>query len=697
MSHRPLRPARALALAVAAAFVAACRDGSGPDESLQVTLSSLVDYAPTVERTDDGTPYLQCIVRVTATPRGGHPGRWTGGRIRWYAGIDRSAPFDSVELVDAELNAALASSEAANGAFIFPGSTASAQFALGASIPFDADFILRYRDNTTTAEGSATTRVRCGPEIPADAAPLVITALAAPVADSVIELGDTLAVTYTATSGAMVWRSYVELSGPCEVVAEQVEALTTTVTRTVRLVVPSTCRSDVPVTITVGVLDGVGRAATRVLQTGKRVADVTPPRITAEFYRPLGSFGSPTPGGFLFTGDAMVVGFHLVDASPVRWVYWRLTPSGPADSIRTDTVSGPAALPVTSAWLDAERIEFSARDAAGNLSAPVSYSLRDGLFILPTVERSMRTATVASGDIFEAVVDEGRDLVYLGVGAGIHVLDRTSMSVVRTITAPELAGGFDLTASGDSVVYPMATQRAIGIIDLRTTPATTSVVPLDAIASLPREQVPMRLVSMADGRVLVVVTSNFSPGGRVAELRLAERSSRIVTELGIDGAMNGIQIGRSHDHRVAVLRAEAMLRAETIIARYATGTGAFAFVAVPWQNMAVPTVPPYKPSLDETGSLVAIGPQLYDASLRLVRTVQALTADWQRLGPAALSPDGATLHYPQPGSLVRVRTSDGMVVDRARIPINPGIAIPWPGSNRLVLLEWRGPQVVIVE
>ena len=81
----------------------------------------------------------------------------------------------------------------------------------------------------------------------------------------------------------------------------------------------------------------------------------------------------------------------------------------------------------------------------------------------------------------------------------------------------------------------------------------------------------------------------------------------------------------------------------------------------------------------------------------LVRTVQAMTTDWQRLNPAVLSPDGAWLYYPQPGSLVRVRTSDGQVMDRVRIPINPGIAVPWAGSDRLVLLEWRGPKVAIVE
>src|SRR5689334_23908357 len=46
---------------------------------------------------------------------------------------------------------------------------------------------------------------------------------------------------------------------------------------------------DVPLTITVGVMDGVGRTTTRTLETGKRVADNTPPQLFLQFFRPYES------------------------------------------------------------------------------------------------------------------------------------------------------------------------------------------------------------------------------------------------------------------------------------------------------------------------------------------------------------------------------------------------------------------------
>ena len=683
MPRFPARIRRALPFALALLALAGCGDGNGPDPALRVTLSAAVDGAPTVERLPDGTPYLQCIVRLTAVPRGAHQGEWMGGTVRWYGGTERATPFDTLALDPAGLRAAWEP----HNPLITPGETITARLLLAATVPFEAGITLRYKDRESGHLEQVHTEVLCGPDVAPDAAPPAITALDATVRDLPLEFGDTLQVSFTATSGATVWRSYVQLSGPCEVITEHVEPLTASATRTALVPIPSTCGADAPVTVTVGVLDGAGRSTVRTLETALRVRDVTPPTFDARFYRPMELGTSPVPRGAFYVGGNMVFEPIATDnADATRWIFWRVEPGGTRDSVRFTRNFEMLALPVTEAWRTADRLLLSARDSAGNESAPRSYSLRDGVVILPATVRPTTATTVAeAGNTI--VVDARRDVVYVmqHTQSRIVAIDRASGAIVRTIPLLGSSDGFDLTAGGDSLVYSMMAERAIGVADLRTTPATSAVVPIAAIAGRTDGTQPRQVVALANGHVMAV-TVNASGDNGIADVNLADGSSRLRTDVGTGGVLRFASVVRSLDHRVMIVRAlERIWRFES---------AANAFTATISGNF--PNVPP---SLDEAGARMSIGAFLYDNRLALVRTAQAPATDAASyIGASVLSPDGQTLLYPVPGGIMRARTSDGALVDRIPLPVGPiAQLLPWPGSGRLLVRELtQGPPIKLV-
>lgn len=276
MPRRHSARARALGLALLGLVLAGCRDAAAPDAALDVRVDAALEGAPAVVFAPDGTPFLQCGVRMTAQAAGVHRGQWSGGTVRWYAGLDRSTPFDTLALNADDLRNAWETASGALSPEIAGGTTIHALLNLAAIVPFEAEIALRYRELDASAERTVSMRVACGPLVPADAAPPAITFLVASSSPTPLATGDTLAVTFTARSAASVWRSFVELTGPCQMVAQVVEPLLTSVTRRVAFSIPAGCSAGVPFTVRVGMEDGAGRGITRELVTTQQALGAGP-------------------------------------------------------------------------------------------------------------------------------------------------------------------------------------------------------------------------------------------------------------------------------------------------------------------------------------------------------------------------------------------------------------------------------------
>jgi hypothetical protein len=91
-------------------------------------------------------------------------------------------------------------------------------------------------------------------------------------------------------------------------------------------------------------------------------------------------------------------------------------------------------------------------------------------------------------------------------------------------------------------------------------------------------------------------------------------------------------------------------------------------------------------SLDSTGAHVAFGADVYDADLQLISHGQVVRAE--ALDPSVFAPDGGTLYRMYSfadapgGGIVRMRVSDGAVLDRT--PIRNGRMLRADGGDLFV-------------
>jgi hypothetical protein len=159
---------RITAAALALLGVAACDRGSTDPEpafdmQLTAAASSNLFAAP------DGSQLISCDIGMQATATGddGTQAVWSSGVLRYYAGVDRRAPVDSLTLADWELTQIFGPNA------IHPGYSESNTIRLVAATPFSMQMAFAYQVSGRDRPDTVTADAVCGPVPVPGARPVV--------------------------------------------------------------------------------------------------------------------------------------------------------------------------------------------------------------------------------------------------------------------------------------------------------------------------------------------------------------------------------------------------------------------------------------------------------------------------------------------------------------------------------------------
>src|SRR5213078_4406937 len=116
-----------------------------------------------------------------------------------------------------------------------------------------------------------------------NAAPPTISSLTMQPPSGELPAGAPLNVSFNVTAPAGLWRVTLSASGPCTYQRVIGEQLQTTLTQTLVVQLPASCQLNVPLTITLAVLDAALQATSKTLATSLVIADKQPPTVTPLF------------------------------------------------------------------------------------------------------------------------------------------------------------------------------------------------------------------------------------------------------------------------------------------------------------------------------------------------------------------------------------------------------------------------------
>jgi hypothetical protein len=640
------RVASGLSCLIAATLLlagASCGDSTAP-KSIAVTISVLGVGGPDVSTYQDTLPLVTCGVDLSASATGTDTASWQDAMLRWYAGVDRSAPFDSVPIHLADVRLTWGNRD------IGAGQTQTAHWEFSATAPFHGELEYHYQPRHSDVK-AAKAGFDCGPHVTPDTPAPVVDSIAVVPATDTVQVGDTVTVDYTVSSAVGILQTGVVLSGACTERIAFPEQLQQKLTRSARIPVPIDCQLDLPVVVTVFATGSGLQTTSRSLATPVSVVDRTPPYVHALY--------SPTPP-VLFDGDSIQMDVSADDNRALAAVLWDVTPSmaGDADSI---LVSGQslhqnAVVHLKPGATGPIQLHLYARDAVGNVD-----TVTTAWQVYPTVSLPTVSATV-DGSTVDAIADSRRQLAYLlqpegdpSRSAAIVVISLATGAVTQTIPVPGLANDFDVTPGGDSLIVTLDGPGALGIIDLRPSPLTLSLLPLDPIdsGSVPR---PEYVRTLSNGKVFA---SLFRPY-RIDEIDLTTGVQRVRPDAGavLNPCCPDAQtapLGRSLDHSVVVVNG-----LDQNFQRYDVSSDAFG-------PRHTATIGESEPTLDGTGQVAAVQTTIYDNTLQLLRVAAAPLR-----ATTALSPDGSVMYVMTSFGIVRARVSDGAILDRITGPIPVG-------------------------
>lgn len=662
MQIRPF--AVAVTTAVLATAAAGCRDATAPRPAVQVavTVDSVVGPTVTVDSASGVTIACEVVLRAEGAGSAGDTAVWRDALLRWYEGADRSRPVDTLPVQRAVVL------DEWGAAGVAAGEVRRSRWGFHSSRPFEVGIELRYWPAPGTDALRSNARFACGPAVDATTPPPWIAELATIALDGELASGSALEVRYTARSDAGVRQTTVALSGPCTVAQSHWEDLATSVSRAVRLVIPDSCAIGVPASVRVEILDGASRVGSREVATGLAPVDRTPPTLHIPYYRygPNGRFEAFA--GTFFTGETMSIVAWAADNHRLASIGWEELPTGTRDSLRVSgtSVDTVVRIRVPPEWNGPIQLLLWARDSVG-LSSDVIASLADSLLVFPTVERPYRL-TNTYGTSLAARVDTLRQRVLL-LQQGWHrvlALDLATGAQVGSVEVPDYPTAFDGSPGGDSLLVLLPNTRALAVVDLRDLSLPAGVIHLTALDSARGDRL-RNLAVAANGKVFV---SWQDPGGTVTgllEVDLRTLVQRQRTDVGDGGPVGAGDLRSSLDHTTLWLGANGLAQ------RYHPDLDRFdAGMASP-----IPT------SMDRSGSRLAIGRQVYDASLQYQRTVWS--PDPFASATPTLSADGETLYYAIPTrGILRGRVSDGTLLDRTAAPTY--VESLWPSADGKTLV-----------
>jgi hypothetical protein len=661
------RPSGATTLALGLALAACSGDATGPVASVDVTVQILSLSGPTFSIGPDSGPRIACAVDVRASATGSGTATWLSATLRFYAGKDRSHPVDSTVVPAATVRAGWGS------AGIRVGQSQESGVQVNASVPFGAEIVFHYQDPGSGVKATSVS-FTCGPAPPTNASPPVITALTVEAPAAPLQPGDTLKVDYSVTSNAGLWKTVLALSGPCAAQLKFAEQFAPSVTRVVSLPIPSTCVLGVPLTINVTALDDAVQQISRSVAPGIALVDRTPPQVAAMLFPLLGGSATEHLAGEYFVGDSLYFIYIASDNYDLRTLVWEVSPAGFRDSLR---VSGRSAspwlkVPIRPAWTGPIQLRLYARDSVGLTSDTLASPL-DSIRVYPTVTRPSASTTV-DGEIRDVAIDQRRGVIYLMQGNQwrIAVMSASTLTIAATVPLPAQGTDLDLTSGGDSLLVALPYERALGVIDLRQTPLAVTLLPITGLDTT-IDQRPWSVKTAANGKAFVLLQGSAPSAYRLMEVDLGTGVQRLRTDAGDSGNVGGAAIQRSADHSTLILSSGV-----TLFQRYDAATDAFG-PRHSTSRIAGLTV-------DPTGQHVALGLDVYDATLQFLLTVHSQYAG--EIIPTAFSGDGLVLYQAIPYQwIVRSRLSDGAILDHSPSPIFPALIRMSPDGTMLIIVD----------
>jgi hypothetical protein len=655
--------------------LAACGgDATAPEPTTTVTLEVTQVRGPWLGGSEN-QPTISCEVSLRAVATGPKAVTWDDAKLRFFAGPDRSKPVDSATVSAEEIQGSW------GGATITPGQPLGSDWRFEAFFPFAIEFEHHYRQASGGALGSARTSFHCGPDVPPNAQPPQVT-VTAPQSPADLELGDELTIEFGASSAVGLWQTMVMLTGPCTVRQFFSEQMTTTVTHSVRLRIPADCVLGVPIRVSVFALDIAGQEASQSVLTTIRVVDETPPTIEPLIISPWGStLAAEAVAGDWFVGQPLIVMFRANDTRGLHGLYWEVVPESGAPVIDSVIVEpspfngNGIGITLRQEWVGTIRLRLFATDVSGHTSDTVE-TMPGAIRVRPTIERPTVSASF-TGEIRDLAIDAARARVYLLQTNEARVaIVTTRLEPVVTIATGEPASDLDMSASGDSLILALPASKALGVIDLRQPELPMTKVPLTGLNES-IGQTPRYLRVASNGKVFVSLAGSSLEAYRLVEASLSTGSTAVRTDAGTGGAIGGARLERSHDHSAIVFNGGTGR-----FQRYDAGTDSFG----PGRSL----IYDYRPSMDEGGTHVAAGLEVYDASLQLIRKVNSVFAEGGVLH-TAISPDGQylyQLHWPL--GFIRSRVSDGALLDRTANPIGAERIRVSPDGTFLVTFDGVG-------
>ena len=651
-------------LALGTVFVASCSNATGPAAG-GISVGVLSVAAPSYYTNAAGQPFITCDAKLEAHNTGSTSERWVNVVLTFLNPSDTANAF-ATETLDP--GASWGSSS------IGPDSAEIAEWHFTATAPFH----LRMQFHVQSAGGapdSGTTTLGCGPTGSSGPAPTITTLHV--LGDTLLQPGDTLHVSYTATSTVGLWETALEISGPCDTTVSFADMLKPRASHDVRIPLPAACTLDSAVTVTAGALDvlyqyGSGRT------TLPHLVDHTPPTVSAIVRSPYQDWEPiASTADYLFAGDSIGIEISAADNNAIRGAYWDLEPVGASDSlILTQVASGSwsASIPVQPSWPDTLQLRAYVRDVAGNVSDTAS-TTADGIVVYPTWATTANRTTVA-GAIGDMVFDEPRGLlcVLQPNAHDIAIVSLASGVVTGTVPTPDYVPGFDLSPSGDSIITVLQNMAELGVVDLTQASPTLTTVALPGLDSAYNL---LNVKVASNGEALIATQNIYSGVKRLYSYDLGTGTGRLRMD-GPDlsdtasGAM-----ARSDDGSTIVVNGFS-----NGFARYDAATDSF-------ETPHTARVQNSDPVIDASGDAVIVAGDVYDASLQYVRTVQAPPADAE---PTALSPDGQTYYavigpnWVQRG-IVRSRVSDGTILDRIQLPTPISLIRASPDGTALAVVS----------
>lgn len=651
------------AAALAGALLASCQDATGPRLGVIVTVSQLV--GPTYSADSTGQQRLECGLYLEARSRARSRAGWLDATLAFYAADDSTQVLSTSTVAAADVRTSWGADS------IDAGASETAHWRLTSSAPFSMRMLFRYRPAGGPVDSTAV-RVSCSPPLGSGPPPTIVTLRAGQTAP--LEPGDTLALTYVATSAVGLWQSLIHLGGPCDTVLMLPEQLRLTASHSVSIVLPAACALGVPLVVTAAAFDTRLQSAQQTL-TLSGLVDHTPPALSAWIGTPYaGSVPVASLGGYLFAGDVITVTVSATDNHALQSIDWQAQPVGFRDSL---PASGPVAsryftFQIPSAWVGPVEWRFDARDASGNVSDTAA-SPAAGTEVFPTVGPAP-TPTYVLEEVTDAAFDEKRGVIYLleSNAYKIAVLSPASRSVVRTIALTDYAPAIDLSPGGDSLVTVLMNSRALGVVDLTQAAPALQAVALPGLDTSTWRLLDIRVA--ATGRAVLAVQHAVVGGEtRLYTYDLATGAMRLRSEVPALASNFPGQLGRSVNGTVIVENdgAAALVRYDAV---------ADAFGPVHATHLVG------RPSLDSTGAHVAVVGELYDASLQYLRSVRPA------VGLGVISPDGRTHYGPiaswAPLGLVRSRVVDGSIIDRIAAPNLVSLLRVSPDGSTLLVVGY---------